>query len=251
MQEHTWDDQTLPQELVKEILNLVITSCPYREDFDEPEAGWLMAVVCRRVCKQWRTLLSPPSTKSLKFTEVAAQFGWMSLVKWGTERGCPWNEATLSAAAEGGHVDLVKWLRENGCSWNTAASFAALGGHLEVLKWLKEQGCPYDPDQALAFAAHNGNLELVKWMVEDTGGHLYIGAFHNAAVQGHVEVMKWLKEQGCPWDKHCCSNAAGGGHFEALKLKEEGCPLDDGSCFGAASAGRLDILQWLRQHNCP
>jgi len=40
MQKHTWDDQTLPQELVKEILNLVITSCPYREDFDdETEAG--------------------------------------------------------------------------------------------------------------------------------------------------------------------------------------------------------------------
>jgi hypothetical protein len=38
-------------------------------------------------------------------------------------------------------------------------------------------------------------------------------------------VLKWARENGCPWNKYTCENAARVGHLEVLKwARENGCP---------------------------
>ena len=59
---------------------------------------------------------------------------------------------TCAEAAEGGYLEVVTWAREHGCPWEEdiegsnrdCCAYAAGGGHLEVLKWLRENDCPWD-----------------------------------------------------------------------------------------------------------
>lgn len=96
----------------------------------------------------------------------AASKGYLDVLKWARENGCPWREFVCECAALNGHLQVLKWLRANDCPWNSdTCTGAALNGHLETLKWAHNDGCSWDRDTTI-FAAQNGQLETLKWAVE-------------------------------------------------------------------------------------
>ncbi len=75
----------------------------------------------------------------------AAREGYLDILKWARENGCPWSGNTCSIAARHGHLHVLQWARENGCLWGRlTCSCAAEGGHLDILKWARMNGCPWD-----------------------------------------------------------------------------------------------------------
>jgi len=102
--------------------------------------------------------------------QMAAQGGHLEVLKWLHSHGCPWDEATCSAAARGGQLDVLKWLRQHDCPWNEdTCAMAAHEGHLEVLKWLREQTppCPWNQSTCQE-AARNDQLATLQWAVTAT-----------------------------------------------------------------------------------
>ena len=74
---------------------------------------------------------------------------------------------------------------------------------------------------------------------------------NNAALNGHLYILKWARKNACPWDESTCANAALNGHLEVLKwARENGCPWDDSTCNRAAENGHLEVLKWAREHGC-
>jgi hypothetical protein len=69
--------------------------------------------------------------------------GFLNMLKYLHENGCPWNEWACANAALGGHLEVLKYLHENGCPWNEdACTNAASGGHVNIMKYLLEKTCP-------------------------------------------------------------------------------------------------------------
>ena len=85
------------------------------------------------------------TNKINKVSELAANDGSLSILKWARENEFKWDKDTCKSAAHNGHLDVLKWLRMNGCSWDAwTCHYAAYNGHLEILKWAKENNCPWD-----------------------------------------------------------------------------------------------------------
>jgi hypothetical protein len=147
-------------------------------------------------CRSWYSAIELLHVERLT-CEAAAAGGYLGVLKWAREHGCPWNVWTCIKAAEGGHLEVLQWAREHGCPWNEeTCSEAARGGQLEVLRWAREHGCPWN-ERTCAEAASGG----------------------------HLELLRWAREHGCPWDKGTCQAAAKGGHLEVLQwAREHGCP---------------------------
>lgn len=156
--------------------------------------------------------------------QTATYFGSFECLKWGYERGCPWNEITCSNAAGFRHFECLKWAREHGCPWNKATcEFAAQSGDLDCLKWAHEHGCPWD----------NATCAL-------------------AALTGHIECLIWAREHGCFWNEETCACAASNGHIDCLIwAREHGCPWDSTTHVAAILNGHFDCLIWARDHGCP
>lgn len=94
----------------------------------------------------------------------AARGGYLDVVKFFHQIGCPWDNFTCEAAAENGHLDILKYAHENGCDWtnnrrsaNSVCCKAAKGGHLECLKYFHQNG---------------GRIGISAAMLVTTGGHL-------------------------------------------------------------------------------
>src|SRR5205809_912537 len=80
-----------------------------------------------------------------KFCSNAALNGYLEILKWAQENGCPSNVYTCRNAALNGHLETLKWARLNGCRWDeSTCRSAALNGYLETLKWARENGCPWN-----------------------------------------------------------------------------------------------------------
>jgi hypothetical protein len=70
-----------------------------------------------------------------------------------------------------------------------------------------------------------------------------------------LSLFAWVAAKVPPgvWEKTTtCAEAAKCGNVEVLRwLREHDCPWGVTSCTCAAGAERLDTLKWLRQHHCP
>jgi hypothetical protein len=66
---------------------------------------------------------------------------------------------------------------------------------------------------------------------------------------GQLETLKWARENGCPWDRETCWNAANRGSLEVLKWAHaNGCPgLDAEICWRAQMGGHLEVVRWLNE----
>ena len=129
----------------------------------------LSHITARFVCRRFRDLLPPLSKETRRqaryYCNLAAEVGYLDLIKWARTYGCPWNEGTCHKAARYGHLEVLQWARANGCPWNkNTCSYAALGGYLEVLQWARANGCPWD-EWTCYFAPGGGHLEMLKWAI--------------------------------------------------------------------------------------
>jgi hypothetical protein len=130
------------------------------------------------------------------FSRIASR-GFLNLLKWSKDNGCPWDTDTYFRAVENGHLNVLQWAKKNGCPWDTwVCSYAAEKGRLEELKKLTEYGCPWN--QLTCACAARG---------------------------GHIEVLKWARENGCPWDRNTRLYANASGHLHiSMWAMENGCP---------------------------
>lgn len=46
---------------------------------------------------------------------VAARNGYLHILQYAHDHGCPWDKSTCNAAAWKGHIPTLKYLHENGC----------------------------------------------------------------------------------------------------------------------------------------
>ncbi|AGO83378.2 Ankyrin repeat domain containing protein [Pandoravirus salinus] len=109
------------------------------------------AIVAAWVNRRWYACSPPrpPQLGSRKrneyYMEQWAKKGYLNVIKWARNNGCPWSRSTCASAAYGGRLDLVKWARKNGCPWNeSTCAGAASGGHLDILCWARANGCEWD-----------------------------------------------------------------------------------------------------------
>ena len=162
--------------------------------------------------------------KSDNLCNSSCDNGYLLLLKYAHEKGCPWDEMTCSYAALNGCLDCLQYAHEKGCPWDErTCRYAAYYGHLKCLKYAHENGCYWDR-VTCEYAAKNG----------------------------HLECLKYLHENGCPWDKDSCWYAALNGHLDCLQyLHENGCPWDEDTCSNAAKYGHLECLKYARENGCP
>jgi len=231
----SYDD--LPSELLAMILNLI-----------DP----VSLVVCAFVCRRWDALLPrsdvekraddssitqdktlsakevlrliefrkqhPPRPKRMTgefFAAAIASHGYLNILRWARDLGCPWDERVCNNAAQQGHLDILEYAVDAGCSdWQEAFGFAARQGYLKILEWGRKRGGAWNGWIACE-AARGGQLEVLKWMKAD-GCHLPAGVCESAAEGGHLHVLIWAREQKCPWDESVCASAAEAGHLDLL-----------------------------------
>ena len=74
-----------------------------------------------------------------------------------------------------------------------------------------------------------------------------------AARRGCLGTLKSLHRRGrMMFDKELCKAAARGGQLEVLQwLRENDCPWNADTYVGAAHGGKLKVLQWARKKGCP
>jgi len=194
----------------------------------------------------------------IKICDIAAENGWLDLLKWAREKNYKWNNSLLGSAAKNGHLKVLKWALQNGCQWywyenNSIYECAAENGHFEVLKWIHENGCKWNCKQdnwTCAFAAKNGHLDMLKW-ARQNNCYWDKKTCAYAAKNGHLETLKWARQNGCEWDSWTCSSAALNGHLLTLKwARQNGCEWDSWTCAYAAKSGHLEVLKWARQNGC-
>lgn len=70
-------------------------------------------VAMRFVCRAFRDLIHQ-STPDKEFSQKAARLGYLLLLKWARDKGCPWSERTCAYAIEGGYLKILEWARNNG-----------------------------------------------------------------------------------------------------------------------------------------
>ena len=74
-----------------------------------------------------------------------------------------------------------------------------------------------------------------------------------AAERGCLSTLRSLHRRGrAELTVNLCTSAAKGGQLEVLEwLRENECPWDEETCTEAASGGHLEVLQWARENGCP
>jgi len=171
------------------------------------------------------------STDAL-YTNTAAWYGRLDILKYLHENGCPWTGLACYFAAQYDHLEMLKYLHENGCQWDTHIyGIAGKKGHLEIVKYLYENDCPWDASTCKSAVTY-GSLEIVKYLhtkfIEDSRPWSLWDCFRckDAIVAGRLEILKYLHENGFPIDESSCNLAVANGHFEVFEwLRENGCPL--------------------------
>ena len=100
---------------------------------------------------------------------LAAENGYLDILKLARQKNCPWNSFTPEFAAKNGHLDIVKWVRsvDPPCRWDEQTpAWAAKNGHLDIVKWVRsvDPPCPWD-ERTLKYAADGAYLEIVEFCI--------------------------------------------------------------------------------------
>ncbi|GAM28433.1 hypothetical protein SAMD00019534_116090 [Acytostelium subglobosum LB1] len=99
----------------------------------------------------------------------------------------------IKIAAEAGYLDIVRYLHENGWPATTSAmDYAAGGGHMDVLRFLHDNRTEGFTQQAIAKASGLGFLDVVLYLLELDNQPPSGLCFENAALHGHLVVLHYL-----------------------------------------------------------
>lgn len=191
-------------------------------------------------------------------TEIAARKGYLPIIKWLVENGCPLDEFIFAEAVVGGNLNVLEFLKQNCCPFypDSCLYEAATKGNLQIIKWLLKNGCSLADVDKWTFetAARKGHLQIIKWFVENGCSIRIVNevSFKEVAEGGHLHVMQWLHENGCPFDKLTFAYATRCGKVENLEwLLDSNFPWDKNCYLQATEYNKLDTLQWLLEQGCP
>lgn len=68
-------------------------------------------------------------------------------------------------AAEGGYLHIVRWLHAEGAVAEAdTCKAAAEGGHLDVLAWTVANDFPWEAEQCFIAAKKQGQVEVCEWI---------------------------------------------------------------------------------------
>ena len=82
--------------------------------------------------------------------KMAAERGYIEMLKWLVENGFKFTADALTQAAKGGHLECIVYLRERGCNMTPTTAHAAVNNaRINVLRWVIENGCAWDPQWTL------------------------------------------------------------------------------------------------------
>lgn len=187
----------------------------------------------------------------------AARFGHLKMIQYLRIIGSEWDDAICEIVAQNGYLEVLKWCFEQGCplpNRNTTSliELAADRRHFHVVQWLHSQGFPLTAE-VFASAASTGLLSLLQWLYDlkcpwDSRACLY------AAKNAHFTCLQWLRLNNCPWDERTCALAAGEGYFGMLQwCFENGCPWDSETCVNIIifHGHTHPMYAWCRERGCP
>jgi len=202
--------------------------------------------------------------KDLRFwtyvAELAGRGDLPALQRWGElyNQGWEQNSAVYAEAVAGGHLSVLQWLYDRSHarpSWDaTTCAVAVQHGHLHILQWLKAQNCPWD-SSVWWEAMRPTRANILAWLKRHFPPHLL--KINEVVYWGHVDALSWLKDATPPdvWAADTgllCTLAARQGHLDVLQwLRQNDCPWNEATCTEAATHGHLTVLQWLRSQGCP
>lgn len=185
-----------------------------------------------------------------EFCGIAAQNGYLDVLKYLREIGYNWNDDTALEAVC--NLEILKFLLENGCPYSREVlSCAAEKGCLDTIVYLHENGYAYENYYPHRYAANNGHLNVIIYL-QGIGCLWDARASENAAHSGHLDIVTYLHEHNCPWDASTFIEAAGSGNLEMIKyLHENNCPYLPRAFSQAAAKGHFEIVKYLHEHNYP
>jgi len=172
---------------------------------------------------------------------------WRDAIPPPTSPAIMYDFATIVAGA--GLFSLLQWGRTEGLQWNELSLMAAArGGHLDMIKWMRAEGCPWN-ERVTAKAALGGHLEVLKWL-RANGCPLNVWVVNNAVQGGHMDVLEWVVgEEKMEPEQYTWSVAAERGNIEMLEwLRAHQCPNDYLAISAAAAKGQLTAIKWLVEH---
>jgi Ankyrin repeats (many copies) len=72
---------------------------------------------------------------------AAAHSFQLAEVQYLHSQGCAWPWKLLDFAASSGYLELLRWCYEHGCPWkaSSAAYYAAYSGNVELMAWVLQQ----------------------------------------------------------------------------------------------------------------
>jgi len=193
--------------------------------------------------------------------DIAAMNGFLDVLMWAREIGCPLDKFACAYAAGAGHLPIVQWLVANSCKINPEiCSWAAQNGHMHVLKWAYANNCPIDY-WTCTYAAEYGHLCVFEWLEtlpeplwirENMRQYIHENICYLAAKNGHLNILEWLKKKSWSWSQNVCAAAAEGGHIDIIKwLISNKCELNEKTFAMAAKKGNMEILKLLKENSCP
>ena len=180
----------------------------------------------------------------------AATGGFLHIVQYCFENGCPGGVYTTMAAAQNGHLDILKYCVEKGCEWDyETINQAILYSHLNIVEYCLENGCPYNPaidaERFIDSAVYSGVVETVEYLVSK-GFQLNENHCGTAVLNGHLEVLKFIISKGFKVTVEMLRYGAANGHLDIVKYCHSiGVTLDDSIPYYAAKGkGNLDIIKF-------
>eukprot|EP01036_Dinobryon_divergens_P032877 gene32877-42554_t len=158
------------------------------------------------------------------------------IAEWAVKNGCPKDEHSRGRISftKAKRLELSVYVkveeRKDGeeakkiIIWpegTSIMSVVARNGNLEMIQWLKEMKCPKDRN-TFSEAARGCHVEVLDWLQEsygwpDAGWDAVDRTCDAIASTGRLDILKWAIAKGCPWDVHCASTCASGGHMEMFR----------------------------------
>jgi hypothetical protein len=189
----------------------------------------------------------------------ANEHGNLALIQWLCARKCPFPESMFEDAVRRWHSDAhIQFLIAAGCPMHEQAYIhAAHSGVVARLQLLHDVGCPWSSKEAstaMNNAITSNVLACVVWLHDVKGVTLTLATAINAAAKNATAILQWLIEQKCPMSMGVSIALAKANHMDTLRwLRDTGAVsiVSSRVLKYAALHGDLDMVQWLRAHDCP
>lgn len=140
-------------------------------------------------------------------TAAAAGVGFIKVLRWLVEQGCPVDSHALVMAARSGRVDCLRYLCEMGYACNSDTYQACVeGGSVACVTYLDQIGCRRSVNAALS-VARSGRADMLRYL-HQTGAPLHPIMCTEAVKGGNVACLRYLRGRGYLTNLDACLEAA-------------------------------------------